>query len=117
MATPIEAAVSRCGSRVEFSATTAKVTSPGDKYSSPSLREISLQLGGKMDDTRTRFWAAMPASRSANSKEVSRSLCFPTPLVRKIRLGTMSFANVMFSKKKYYVTESLKISHAREIIV
>ena len=27
----------------------------GDRYGSPSLRGISLQLGGKMDDTRTRF--------------------------------------------------------------
>src|SRR5208283_548428 len=44
----------------------------GERYLSPSLRGMSLQLGGKMDDTRTKFWAAMPASRSANSNEVSR---------------------------------------------
>src|SRR5215475_3080245 len=46
-----------------------------------------------MEETRTRFWAAMPASRRANSKDVSRSLCLPTPLVKKIRLGTMSLDN------------------------
>src|SRR3954470_9542857 len=85
--------MSRCGSRLEFSATTEKTTSPGERYFSPSLRETSLQLGGKMDETRTRFCAAMPASRSASSKDVNRSLCFPTPLVRKMRLGTISFAN------------------------
>src|SRR5436853_1267175 len=93
MATPILDAIRRCGSRVEFSATTENVTSPGYKYFRPSLREINLQLGGKMEETRTRFCAAIPASRSASSKEVSRSLCFPTPLVRKMRLGTMSFDN------------------------
>src|SRR3954462_11978758 len=78
-----------CGSRLDFSATTEKTTSPGERYFSPSLRETSLQLGGKMEETRTRFCAAMPASRSASSKEVRRSLCFPTPLVRKIRFGTI----------------------------
>ena len=46
-----------------------------------------------MEETRTRFWAAIPASRSANSNEVSRSRCFPTPLVKKIRFGTMSLPN------------------------
>src|SRR5271166_1228228 len=117
MASPIEAAVRRCGSRVEFSATTANVTSPGDKYASPSLRGMSLQLGGKMDDTRTRFWAAMPASRSANSNEVRRSLCFPTPLVRKMRLGTMSFANVHSPEERLVVTESSKITHDNGTIV
>jgi hypothetical protein len=35
----------------------------------------------------------MPASRNASSKEVSRSLCFPTPLVKNKRLGTMLFPN------------------------
>src|SRR6202035_1964208 len=93
MATPIDDASRRCGSRVEFSATTAKTTSPGCRYFTPSLRAKSLQLGGKMEETRTRFCAAMPASRNANSNEVSRSRCFPTPLVKKIRLGTMSLPN------------------------
>jgi hypothetical protein len=46
-----------------------------------------------MDETRTRFCAAIPASRKANSKDVSRSLCFPTPLVKKSRLGTMLLPN------------------------
>jgi len=35
-------------------------------YFTPSLRASSLQLGGKMEETRTRFWAAMPASRNAS---------------------------------------------------
>src|SRR5216684_9177656 len=86
-------ATRRCGSRVEFSATTANTTSPGLRNLSPSLREVSLQLGGKMEDTRTRFCAAIPASRSASSNDVRRSLCFPTPLVKKIRLGTIALDN------------------------
>src|ERR1035438_3059117 len=90
MATPIDDASSRCASRVEFSATTAKTTSPGCRYFTPSLRASNLQFGGKIEDTRTRFWAAIPASRNANSNDVSRSRCFPTPLVKKIRFGTMS---------------------------
>src|SRR6185312_12741775 len=63
------------------------------RYFSPSLRGMSLQFGGKMDETRTRFCEAMPASRSAISKEVRRSLCLPTPLVKKRRFGTMSLPN------------------------
>ena len=74
-------------------ATTANTTSPGLRYFSPSLRPISFACGGKMEDTRTRFCAAMPASRNASSKEVSRSLCFPTPLVKNSRRGTMLFPN------------------------
>src|SRR5665213_310476 len=46
-----------------------------------------------MDDTRTQFCAAIPASRSANSKEVRRSLCLPTPLVKNRRVGTIFFPN------------------------
>src|SRR5579871_528859 len=93
MATPMLAASSRCGSRVEFSATTANATSPWCRYFSPWVRESSLHCGGKMEDTRTRFCDAMPASRSASSKEVKRSRCFPTPLVKKTLLGTMFVAN------------------------
>src|ERR1039458_503473 len=89
MATPIEEASNRCGSLVEFSATTANTTSPGERYVSPCERGTSLQLGGKMEDTRTRFCAAIPASRKASSKEVRRSRCFPTPLVKNIFFGTM----------------------------
>src|SRR3954470_10456404 len=99
MATPIEEARSRCGSRVEFSATTAKTTSPGCRYFTPSFRASSLQLGGKIEETRTRFWAAIPASRNANSNEVNRSRCFPTPLVKKIRFGTMSLPNSYILRK------------------
>src|SRR5580704_5434712 len=100
MATPIDEASRRCGSRVVFSATTAKTTSPGLRYFTPSLRANILQFGGKMEETRTRFWAAMPASRKANSKEVNRSRCFPTPLVKNIRLGTMSLPNSVYLRLK-----------------
>src|SRR5208282_6280341 len=100
MATPIEEARRRWASWVEFSATTAKTTSPGLRYFTPSLRASILQFGGKMEETRTRFCAAMPASRKANSKEVKRSRCFPTPLVKNIRLGTMSLPNAVTSGAK-----------------
>ena len=50
------------------------------------------------EETRTRFCAAMPASRRANSKDVSRSLCFPTPLVKKRRFGTMLLPNAESSQ-------------------
>src|SRR6266852_3159795 len=99
MATPIEEASRRCGSWVEFSATTENTTSPGCRYVSPCERGTSLQLGGKMEETRTRFCAAMPASRKASSKEVRRSRCFPTPLVKKIFLGTMSLPNSVCTRK------------------
>src|ERR1700686_4116408 len=92
-------ATRRCGSRLEFSATTAKTTSPGLRNFCPCARLSNLQLGGKMEETRTRFCAAMPASRSASSNEVKRSLCFPTPLVRKMRLGTMLNPNVVVLQK------------------
>jgi hypothetical protein len=46
-----------------------------------------------MEETRTRFWAAMPASRRAISKDVSRSLCFPTPFVKNRRFGIMLLPN------------------------
>src|SRR5262245_35458525 len=108
MATPILEASRRCGSRVEFSATTAKTTSPWLRYFWPSLREINLQCGGKIEETRTKFCDAMPASRSASSKEVKRSLCFPTPLVRKSRLGTMSLPNSKILRKRR--TEKLKLT-------
>src|SRR5450755_4093727 len=96
MATPILDASRRCGSWVEFSATTEKTTSPGDRYFKPCERASSLHCGGKIDETRTKFCAAIPASRSASSKEVRRSRCLPTPLVKKIRLGTISFPNSLF---------------------
>src|SRR5271170_1396136 len=97
MATPMEEASRRWASWVEFSATTANTTSPGLRYLTPSLRASILQFGGKMEETRTRFWAAMPASRRANSNDVKRSRCFPTPLVKNIRLGTMSLPNAVAS--------------------
>src|SRR5712692_5304210 len=87
-ARPMPAAIKRCGSRVEFSLITQNVTWPGRRCFKPSLREISLQFGGKMEETRTMLQAAMPALRKASSKLESRSRCLPTPLVRKIFLAT-----------------------------
>src|ERR1039458_5950420 len=55
MATPMLQATRRCGSRVEFSAMTAKTTSPSSRYLRPSLRGIILHCGGKIEETRTRF--------------------------------------------------------------
>src|ERR1035441_618940 len=110
MATPMLDTTSRCGSRVEFSAITAKTTSPGLRNLRPSLRASSLQFGGKMDETRTRFCEAMPASRSANSKEVNRSLCLPTPLVKNSFFGTMLFPNFYVSSVRLTVVFLLKRS-------
>jgi hypothetical protein len=88
MATPHEAAIKRCGSRVEFSLITTNVTCPGLNSFMPSARGINLQRGGKMLETRTKLQAAMPADRNASSKLASFSRCFPTPFVRNIRFGT-----------------------------
>src|SRR3954452_183444 len=85
--------IRRCGSRVEVSAITEKTTSPWLRYLRPSSRGTTLQRGGKMELTRTRFWLAMPASRRASSKEVRRSLCLPTPLVKNNFFGTTLFPN------------------------
>src|ERR1700686_1134026 len=111
MAPPMDEARSRWGSRVEFSATTAKTTSPGWRYFTPSLRASSLQLGGKIEETRTRFWAAIPASRNANSNEVSPSRCFPTPLVKKIRFGTMSLPNSVILRKVNFSVRMHNLTH------
>src|SRR5262249_15450320 len=54
----------------------------------PSSRSSISQLGGKIEDTRTRLCWAIFASRSAISKLVSFSLWMPTPVVKKIFLGT-----------------------------
>src|SRR6266436_6738131 len=67
---------------------TAKTICPGDKYFMPSCWLSSLQLGGKIDLTRTRLNSAMPAERSANSNEVSFPRSLPTPLVKKAPFGT-----------------------------
>src|SRR6266478_2620429 len=90
------AAIRRCGSLVEFSLMTVNATCPGLMCFRPSLREISLQLGGKMEETRTMLHAAIPALRKASSKLESRSRCLPTPFVRKIFFATnaMSGAGV-----------------------
>src|SRR5215469_13826814 len=88
------AAIKRCGSRVEFSLITVKATWPGLRCFKPSLREISLQFGGKIEETRTMLHAAMPALRRANSKLESLSLCLPTPFVRKIFFATNAMVPV-----------------------
>jgi hypothetical protein len=41
-----------------------------------------------MLDTLTKLHAAIPADRNASSKLDNFSRCFPTPLVRNIRLAT-----------------------------
>src|SRR5664279_3562352 len=56
-----------------------------------------------MEETRTRFCEAMPASRRASSNDVNRSLCLPTPLVKKIFFGTMLFPNFYVSSVSYEV--------------
>ena len=74
--------------------------SQNDKHSAYQDFQKFLQLGGKIEETRTRFCAAMPASRKASSKEVRRSRCFPTPLVKNIFLGTMSLPKSVSSRDK-----------------
>src|ERR1700681_4148729 len=93
-ARPMLAAIKRCASLVEFSLITVKATWPGLMYFKPSLREISLQFGGKMEDTRTMLQAAMPAFRRASSKLESLSRCLPTPLVRNIFFATNAMVPV-----------------------
>src|SRR6202040_2085768 len=93
-ARPMLAAIKRCGSFVEFSLITVNATCPGFMCFNPSLREINLQLGGKIDETRTMLHAAMPALRLASSKLESLSRCLPTPLVRKIFLATNAMDRV-----------------------
>src|ERR1700676_2324778 len=87
-ARPIPAAIRRCASRVAFSLITVNATWPGWMCFNPSLREINLQFGGKIEETRTMLHAAIPALRKASSKLESRSRCFPTPFVRKIFFAT-----------------------------
>jgi hypothetical protein len=88
------AAISRCASLVEFSLITVNATCPGLMYFKPSLREINLQFGGKMDETRTMLHAAIPAFLRASSKLDNLSRCFPTPLVRNIFFATNAMVPV-----------------------
>jgi len=88
------AAIRRCGSFVEFSLITVKATWPGLMYFNPSLREINLQFGGKIDETRTMLHAAIPAFLKASSKLESLSRCLPTPLVRNIFFATNAMVPV-----------------------
>jgi len=71
---------------------------------------ITLHCGGKIDETRTRFCEAIPASRSASSKDVKRSLCLPTPLVKKIFFGTIAFPNFYVPSVNSKIVESVKRS-------
>ena len=73
-ARPIEAAMSRFGSFVSWRAITQWTICPGLMSFSPSLRLISLQRGGKIELTVTRFAFSIPASRSESSNDESRSL-------------------------------------------
>src|SRR5437867_10507996 len=93
-ARPMLAAMRRCASFVEFSLMTVKATCPGFMCFKPSLREINLQLGGKIEETRTMLQAAIPALRRASSKLESLSRCLPTPLVRKIFFATNAMVPV-----------------------
>src|ERR1700694_3859254 len=90
---------------------TVKATCPSLMCFNPSLREINLQLGGKIDDTRTMLHAAIPALRKANSKLESLSRCFPTPLVRKIFLATNAMCRLAVppcvSCQKYFRCEKV----------
>src|SRR6202167_4907205 len=106
-ASPILAAIRRCASLGEFSLMTVNATCPGFMCFKPSLREINLQFGGKIEDTRTMLHAAIPALRRASSKLDSRSRCLPTPLVRKIFFATnaMEWSGLRFlryrTRKKF----------------
>src|SRR5260370_30630856 len=93
-AKPMLAAMRRWASLVEFSLITVNATCPGLICFKPSLREINLQFGGKIEETRTMLHAAMPAFRKASSKLESRSRCLPTPLVKKIFLATNAIVPV-----------------------
>src|SRR5580698_3922313 len=80
--------MSRFGSFVSWRAMTQWTIWPGMMSFSPSFRLSSLQPGGKIELTVTRFAFSIPASRSESSNEERRSLCTPTPLVKKIAFGT-----------------------------
>jgi len=69
MATPMEEAMSLCGSFVEFLAKTRCVISPGLRSLTPRSKEMSLQPGGMILDTFTRFSCWIFASLRANSKD------------------------------------------------
>src|SRR5688572_746128 len=88
MATPIVAPMRREGSLLAASDSTQNTTCPGRSSFAPSSRCTTSQLGGKIEETRTRLCCAIFASRSAISKLVSFSLCTPTPVVKKIFLAT-----------------------------
>src|SRR3990167_9177201 len=83
MAHPIEAATNLFGSFVSFLAITQKTIWPGFKRGRPFSFGIFLHPGGTMLETPTKLNLAMPASRKASSKEVSRSFAIPTPLVKR----------------------------------
>ena len=91
-------------------------------YFNPSLREINLQFGGKIDDTRTMLHAAIPAFLSANSKLESLSRCFPTPLVRNIFFATNAMvpvcgASVSELRAKFFLLwkSNKKVLHCQRI--
>src|SRR5712691_13068069 len=65
------------------------------------------QPGGKMLDPRTRLHAAIPAERSASSKDVSFSRCLPTPFVKNISLGTNPTTSRSLSRGKVHGKQQL----------
>ena len=69
VATPIEEAIKRFGSFVEFLAITQKVIRPGCNDFIPSSVDILLHPGGKMLDTVTRLHISIFASRNASSND------------------------------------------------
>src|ERR1035441_8837511 len=71
---------------------------------------MTLHCGGKIEETRTKFCEAIPASRRASSKEVKRSLCLPTPLVKNSFFGTMLFPNFYVSSVNFKIAASARRS-------
>jgi hypothetical protein len=81
---------------VSFLAITQNVIPPGISCFNPSDREICLQFGGNILDTYTRLHFSIPAFLKASSKDARRSLWTPTPLVKKIFVGTIIIFIVFF---------------------
>src|SRR5512137_546406 len=86
----MDEAMRRPCSLVSERASTQKVIAPGESNCTPSWRLTTLQRGGRIDDTVTRFCWATPAWRSASSNDLSLYLLRPTPRVRNIFVGTRS---------------------------
>jgi hypothetical protein len=77
----------RPASLVSARAMTQKVISPGLSMVTPTLRVMSSQFAGRIEETLTRFCCSISASRSAYSKAESRCRWMPMPRVRNTLLG------------------------------